>query len=102
MAVCAMKGYEILGGVLDKKGVAGSVIITIIMIYGANKFAWTWDAYDSLKGYGWSFTEVFRELGYILEESELTGGYITDLVIGYVLTAFASFKSIIAGFRAGR
>ncbi len=101
-AVCAMKGYEILGGVLDKKGVAGSVIIMIIMIYGANKFAWTWDAYDSLKGYGWSFTEVFRELDYILEESELTGGYITDLVIGYVLTAFASFKSIIAGFRAGR
>lgn len=100
-AVCAMKGYEILGGRLDKKGVAGSVIIMIIMIYGANKFAWTWDAYDSLKDYGWSFTEVFRDFGYILKESDLTGSYVRDLVVGYVLTAFASFKSIVSGFRAG-
>ena len=72
----------------------------LIMICVANKVAWTWDAYDSLKDYGWSFAELFQELNYIMEESDLMGGYITDLVIGYVLTAVASFKSIVAAFRA--
>ncbi|MCI8639161.1 MAG: hypothetical protein HFG41_08475 [Coprococcus sp.] len=99
-AICAMKGYELLGGRLDKKGVVGSVVIMLIMIYVSNKVAWTWDAYDSLKDYGWSFAEIFQELNYIIEESDLMGGYITDLVIGYILTIVASFKSIAAAFRA--
>ena len=32
-AICAMKGYEMLGGHLDRKGVAGSAIIMVVMIY---------------------------------------------------------------------
>lgn len=100
-AICSMKGYELLGGRLDKKGVVGSVIIMLIMIFVANKAAWTWDAYDSLKDYGWSFAELFQELNYILEESDLIGSYITDLAIGYILTVVASFKTIVAAFHAG-
>lgn len=38
-SICAMKGYAILGGHLDKKGVLGSVIIMFIAIFFANKFA---------------------------------------------------------------
>lgn len=98
-AICAMKGYAILGGHLDKKGVIGSVIIMLIMIFFANKISWSWDAYSALKDYGWNFTEVYQELGYILDETDLVGSYYGELAIGYILTIACSAKSIINAFR---
>lgn len=98
--ICAMKGYELLGKRLDKKGVIGSVIVMIIMIYFANKFAWSWDAYSVFKEYGATFSECFRSIGDIIAESDLTGSYITDLLIGYALTALASFGTIKNALKA--
>ena len=98
-AICAMKGYTILGGHLDKKGVIGSVIIMFIAIFFANKMSWSWDAYSALKDYGWTFTDVYKELGYILEETDLVGSYYGELVIGYILTIACSARSIINAFR---
>lgn len=100
MGFCAMKGYELLGKHLDKKGVIACIIMLVIMVYFANKLTWAISAYSELKAYDWTFSEVFQNLGYILSESGLTGGYFTDLVIGYLLTALASFGSIRNAFRA--
>lgn len=99
-AICAMKGYEMLGGHLDKKGVIGSVIIMLISIFLANKLAWSWEAYDALKDYGYTFFDCYRVLGEILEESALTGSYYGDLAIGYLLTIVCSFKNIKTAFKA--
>jgi len=101
-AICAMKGYEMLGGHLDRKGVIGSVIIMLVMIYIGNKIAWSWKAFDALKEYGYTFSDCFRGLGDILDASDLYGDYCTDLVIGYLLTALCSYKNIINAFRASR
>lgn len=99
--ICAMKGYELLGKHLDKKGVIGSVIIMVVMIYFANKLAWTWDAYDAFKStYDVTFSEIYQEIGAIIQESDLTGSYYTDLIIGYFLTILCSIKNIIGAFRA--
>lgn len=98
--ICAMKGYELLGGRLDKKGVIGSVIIMILSIYFANKVAWALDAYSVFKDYGVTFFDCFRSIGDIIAESDLTGNYFGDLAIGYVLTALATFRSIRNAFRA--
>ena len=40
MAVCALKGYELLGGKLTKKGVIISVVIMIVMIYVGDRVDW--------------------------------------------------------------
>lgn len=40
MAVCALKGYEILGGKLTKKGIIISVVIMIIMTYVGDRLDW--------------------------------------------------------------
>lgn len=94
-----MKGYAILGGHLDKKGVIESVIIMLIMIFFANKISWSWDAYSALEEYGWTFTEVYQDLGYILEETDLVASYYGELAIGYILTIVCSARSIINAFR---
>ena len=97
--ICAMKGYEKLGGTLDKKGVIGSIIIMVLMIFFANRIAWAWEAYDALQMYGYTFADCFRGLGEILSLSELTGQYYGDLTIGYVLTLVCSFQSIRSAFQ---
>lgn len=40
MAVCALKGYELLGGKLTKKGIIISVVIMIIMTYVGDRLDW--------------------------------------------------------------
>lgn len=100
MGICAMKGYELLGGHLDKKGVIASIVIMIAACYFANKLAWSWEAYDALKEIGITFFDTFRNLDAIIIESGLTGSYYGELAIGYGLTALASFRSIINAFRA--
>lgn len=98
-AVLAFKGYEKLGGVLDRKGVFLSLVVMAGVIFFANKLAWSWEAYDALKEYDWTFFECFRYLKDILVECELMGDYIRDLVIGYLLTLVASIGTIVSAFR---
>lgn len=73
--ICAMKGYEMFGKHLDKKGVIGSVFIMVVTIFFANKIAWAWEAADALSKYGYTFSGCYRALGEILETSDLTGSY---------------------------
>lgn len=98
--VCAFKGFELLGGHMNRKGVVGSVIIMLITIFLANKIAWSLEAYAALKEYDYTFSDCFRSLSYILESSELTGSYYSDLIIGYILTIISSFRNIINTYKA--
>lgn len=104
-AVCAMKGYEMLGKSLDIKGVIGSIIIVIITIFLANKIAWSWDIYEVYTqqfGYEMSFFDAFASADEIIEFSELTSEYYTDLIIGYVLTVLSCYKNFIAAFKSAK
>ena len=39
MAVCALKGYELLGGTLSKKGVAVSAVLILAMTWFAHRLS---------------------------------------------------------------
>lgn len=99
IGICAMKGYEMLGKHLDKKGVVSSVVIMVVMIYFANRISWAWEAYSALGEYGFTFTDCYRSLSEILEVNEVTGAYFGDLAIGYLLTLLSSFRYIKAAFQ---
>lgn len=101
IGLCAMKGYEIFGKVLDKKGVIGSVIIMVLAIYLANKFAWSLEAYEAFVELGEvevSFFDVFRNIGSIISELDLSASYFGDLAIGYFLTVLSSYRQIANAF----
>lgn len=95
MAVLALQFYEKLGGCLDLKGVIASIVIVMIMVFFANKFAWTWNAYSALKENGWTFFDCFRELDYIIEVSELKGSYNSDLVVSYLISIVGCIRKFI-------
>ena len=100
IGICAMKGYEMLGGHLDKKGVVISSVIMVVMIYFGNRIAWSWDAYDALKDQGFTFFDSYQYLGEILDQTGLAGDYYTDRAIGYVLSFVCGARYIIHAFRA--
>lgn len=104
-AICAMKGYELLGKKLDVKGVISCVVIMILMIFFANKLAWSWEIYDVFTteyGYEITFFDAFLSADEIIKASELTSSYYKDLIIGYGLTALASFGNIVNAFKASK
>ena len=88
---CSMMGYKLLGGHLDRKGVICAVIFSIVMVYLANRISWSFSASRALADYGVSFSDVFRNFWALLKKTELVGSFVKDLVIGYLLTALASF-----------
>ena len=49
IAYGTLKGYEILSGYLNRRGVLISIIVIIISIWLSNKIAWTLNIYDTLK-----------------------------------------------------
>ena len=69
------------------------------MIFFANRLSWTWDVYDALKDEGYTFSECYQYLDDILDLSELTGSYYSELFIGYGLTLLCSVRRIIDAFR---
>lgn len=99
--VCAMKGYEMLGGCLDKKGVIITTVMSLALIYLANHISWSWEIFDAFNEYdmGWTFGEIFGQLHYILGELDATGAFFGDMAIGALLSVVASVTRIIAAFR---
>ena len=100
IVICALKGFEILGGELDKKGTIAALVISILTIFLANRIAWTWSAYAELKDYYVvTFIEVHGILDELIMESDLSGSYYGDLLIGYLLTFLCSIRTIISEFK---
>ena len=99
MAFLALLLYEKFGGCLDVKGIICCAVILIATVYFATRTAWSWEAYDALKDYGWSFGEVYSQLSSILKQSDLTGSFIKDLAMGYLFTAVGAVGKFINAFR---
>lgn len=92
----AMKGYEMLGKNVDRKGVVVCALITVVMIFLANDFALrlSYVLWNDM-----SFEEVNRNWSRILESESTKFVYIEHLVIGYFLSAIGLVGSIKQSFR---
>ena len=100
MSVLALMLYEKFGGHLDVKGVIACIVILLLMVYFANRLSWAWDAFDALKDYGWTFSDCFRGLGYIVTESDLTANYFGSLGLAYLFTFLGAFRQFVNAIRS--
>ena len=98
VAFCSFKGYELLGGSLDKKGIICSIAIMVILIFITNKLAWSWGFSSALKSFGYKFGEIFGNLGAYLSEAKLTLTYWAELLVGYALVAVYVYPEIARAF----
>lgn len=97
MAICTIKGYELLGGKLTKKGVAISVVMMIVMTYLGSCIDWGITIARELDTDIFTGVELIPELlamGVIEKAS-----YIYNLVLLYVFTLVGVVPTIYASLQ---
>lgn len=92
----AMKGYDMLGKNVDRKGVVVCALITVVMVFLANDFAFR---LSYILQYDESFEYVNRRWSRILEQGDNMSVYIWNLVMGYFLSAMCLAGTIKQSFR---
>lgn len=97
MAVCTIKGYELLGGKFTKKGVAISCLMMIVMTFVGNNMDW---AIDIAEWYDVNFFTAFRGVIPLLQGGYLdTGVYYYNLALLYVFTAVGAVPTVIGALK---
>lgn len=109
MAFSTIFGYHLFGKKFDTLGLIISIVIVLIMVLFSNMFIYTWELLSqpgmeealSLLGYD-GFFGVFFGLFNLMKEVDLhtgldgidsmTGGFISDLVIGYAISIIATIS----------
>lgn len=97
MAVCAIKGYALLGGTISRKGAVISCVLTVIMTYFGNRLDF---AVSVARLAEVDVFSAFQAMGQLLD-----GGYINaaaywgNLVMLYLFTLLGAVPTLMAAFR---
>lgn len=95
MAVGVLKGYELLGKKLTKKGIIIGVVIMLVMTYVGDRLDWAIDLYKEVKPDA-TFFECYRLIPILLREGIITmRNYIGHLVMLYLFLLFGAVPTII-------
>ena len=97
MAVGALKGYELLGGSLSKKGAVISSVLVLVMTWFAHRLSWSIAVASSV---GVNVFQCFRLIPTLLEDGWLESrAYWGDLAMLYLFTLLGAVPTILAGLR---
>ena len=98
MAVCTLKGYELLGGKLTKKGIVISIIVMLFMTWFGDMVDWAIVIYKEVgAGYGYSIFECYRMIPSMLSGGFIEmGNYIANLVLLYLFLLIGAIPQIIS------
>lgn len=102
MAIGVLKGYELLGGKLTKKGIVISVVIMLLMTYIGDQIDWALRLYiqGGGKEEGFTLFECYRLLGLALEEEIIEkGSYYGNLVMLYLFLLLGAIPTIVSKVR---
>ncbi|MDE6589092.1 MAG: hypothetical protein K2K53_01835, partial [Oscillospiraceae bacterium] len=101
MAVGALKGYELLGGCLSKKGAVISSILVVAMTYFAHRLTFA-IALVSAIGTDWSgIFACFQAVPGLVKEGAIEGtAYWGNLVMLYLFTLLGAVPTILGGLRS--
>ena len=95
MAVCALKGYQMLGGKLSTKGIVISVIFMLIVPVVSYFIGAALSIVTEFKDYGVSFMDSLTLLlEYAQYEPETQAQVLKDLLMLYGFTALGAFGTI--------
>ena len=98
LAVCTLKGYELLGGKLSTKGTIISLILMLITPYIADRLDWAIVIVKEFSSEGVTFGQAFAAVPALIEEGAITkSDYTTNLLMLYgftILGAFSTFKGV--------
>ncbi|MGN0131051.1 MAG: hypothetical protein ACI4AA_01265 [Lachnospiraceae bacterium] len=97
MVVCSMKGYELLGGRLNKLGIALSCIISVLMLFFAEQVCLSIEICKALSDF--TFIEAFQSVPFFLSQSEIMAAAAQDVFIGLLLMVVAAFATVKQAYK---
>lgn len=96
LAVCTLKGYELLGGKMSVKGLIIGLILLLATPYIADRLDWAIIIMNEFSGEGVTFGQAFAAVPALIEEGAIVQSeYIKNLLMLYgftILGAFSTFK----------
>jgi len=97
LAVCTLKGYELLGGGMSWKGIVICILLMVVTPYLADRIDWAIVICREYADYGVTFAEGFALVPEFLAEGAIEMGmYVKNLLMIYgfaLLGAFATVKN---------
>lgn len=95
LAVCTLKGYELLGGQLSKKGVIICLVMMLIAPYIADRIDWAILIMNEWSDIGITFGEAFAAVPMLIEEEAIEmSTYITNLLMIYGFAVLGAFTTL--------
>ena len=91
-----MRGYQMLGKTVSKKGIIITLIIMIVMIYVSN---WITYAIAVADVYDVDFFTAFQATPEIIRVGDVASAYYKDLAMLYLFTALGAFSTIKKCFK---
>lgn len=93
LAVCTMKGYELLGGRLSTRGIIVSILLILVTPYIADRIDWAIVILKEIPEL--TFAEAFGALPMLLEEEAIEmSSYVKNLLMIYGFAALGAFGSL--------
>ncbi len=100
LAVCVIKGYELLGG---KLGVAGILICTALIIvtpYIADRLDWAIVVMNAYKDEGVTLGQAFAAIPALIEEEVIEKSLYTEGIVKlYIFAALGGFGTLVGLFK---
>ena len=100
LAVCTLKGYELLGKNLSKLGVLICLALMLVTPYLADRLDWAIVLMQEFPEYNMTIGEAFRYVPILVEEEAIElGEYLKNLLMIYGFTLLGAISSIINAFK---
>ena len=97
LAICTLKGYELLSGRLSTRGIVIACVLMLAMTYVSYRLDW---AITVAKYFEASLTDSYRAIPYLIDEEILDGGvYTGELIKLYAFTLIGAIPTIISSVK---
>lgn len=104
MAIGVLKGYELLGGKLTKKGIVICIVVMLLMTYIGDRVDWALQLYRDGGGAdaGFNVFECYRAVPQVIaaEKDALLRTYLLNLVLLYVFLLLGAVPTIHSKIKA--
>ena len=95
LAFCTLKGYELLGKVLSKKGIIICIVLMVLTPFVADWISWALVLMDAWADYGVPFTEAFATVPLLLMDGTIAmADYLKDLGMLYLFVVLGAFYTV--------
>ena len=93
LAVCTLKGYELLGGKLSTTGLIVSILLMLFTPYIADRADWAILVAQEL--YGYTFGEAYAAIPELIDRGAIESGvYIGNLLKLYLFTGIGALSML--------